>query len=305
VSFSPAEANITGLPVIDAIDSAAAGVAVELGQHHAVVAHAVEERLRGVDSVLADHRVDHEEDLVRRHGVADVRGLLHHLRVDAQSAGGVHDHHVVQGAPGLLDACTGHRDRVAHPVAGFGGEHLDTGALTVDLQLVDGVRPLQVGGHEQRAAALALEPERQLGRQRGLPRALEAGQHDHGRRRLGEPEPAGLAAEDRDELLVDDLDDLLGRVERLADLLAPRPLAYGGHELLDDRQRDVGLEQRDADLPRGGVDVGLREPALATEVLERRGEAVGESRKHRWSVLVGSVVPCGRPDLVSRGQRQG
>ena len=32
--------------------------------------------------------------------------------------------------------------------------------------------------------------------------------------RLRVPEPAGLAAEDGDELLVDDLDDLLGRVER-------------------------------------------------------------------------------------------
>ena len=48
-------------------------------------------------------------------------------------------------------------------------------------------------------------------------------------------------------------------------------------ELLDDRQRDVGLEQRDPDLARGGVDVGLGEPALPAEVLEGVGEAVGES----------------------------
>ena len=32
---------------------------------------------------------------------------------------------------------------------------------------------------------------------------------------LAKPQPPGLAAEDRDELLVDDLDDLLGRVQRL------------------------------------------------------------------------------------------
>ena len=48
-------------------------------------------------------------------------------------------------------------------------------------------------------------------------------------------------------------------------------------ELLDHGQRDVGLEQRDPDLPGGRVDVGLGEPALAPEVLEGVGEAVGES----------------------------
>ena len=35
---------------------------------------------------------------------------------------------------------------------------------------------------------------------------------------LGEPQPPGLAAEDRDQFLVDDLDDLLRRVQRLGDL---------------------------------------------------------------------------------------
>ena len=51
----------------------AAGVAVELGQDHGVEVDAVEERLRGGDGVLADHRVQDEEDLVRVHGVADRR----------------------------------------------------------------------------------------------------------------------------------------------------------------------------------------------------------------------------------------
>ena len=89
-------------------------------------------------------------------------------------------------------------------------------------------------------------------------------------------EPAGLAAEDRDELLVDDLDDLLGRVQRLADLVAEGALAHAGGELLDDRQRDVGVEQGEADLADGAVDVRGGQPALAAQVLEGLGEAVGE-----------------------------
>ncbi len=50
---------------------AATRVTVELGQDHAVVPDPVEERLRGVDGVLADHRVDDEEHLV---GVRRRRG---------------------------------------------------------------------------------------------------------------------------------------------------------------------------------------------------------------------------------------
>ncbi len=57
---------------------AAPGVAVELGQDHAVVTDPVQEGLRGGHRVLADHRVDHEQDLVRLGGVPDRAGLGHH-----------------------------------------------------------------------------------------------------------------------------------------------------------------------------------------------------------------------------------
>jgi hypothetical protein len=43
---------------------------------------------------------------------------------------------------------------------------------------------------------------------------LQAGEHHHGRWRLGECQLPGLAPEDADEFFVDDLDDLLRRVER-------------------------------------------------------------------------------------------
>ena len=229
VIFSPLEANMTGLPVIerDRQGGATAGVAVELGEHHAVVADAVEEHLRGGDRVLADHRVDDEEHLVGLHGVADVGGLLHQLGVDAEAAGGVDDDDVVDLALGLLDRRAGHRDRVADAVAGLGGEDGHADALAVDLELLDGVGALEVGGDQHRGLALLLEPQRELGRQRRLAGALEAGEHDDRRAGLGVAQPAGLAAEDRDELVVDDLDDLLGRVERPADLLAAGALLDG------------------------------------------------------------------------------
>ena len=133
---------------------ATAGVAVELGEHDAGEADAVLEGLGRDDGVLADHRVDDEQDLVGLHGVADVGGLLHQLGVDAEAAGGVDDDDVVLHAPGVLDRRAGDRDRVADAAARLGREDVDAGLLADDLQLLDGVRALQVAGDEQRRVAL-------------------------------------------------------------------------------------------------------------------------------------------------------
>ena len=178
-------------------------------------------------------------------------------------------------------------------VARLGGEDGDADALAVDLQLLDGVGTLEVGRDEHRRLVLVLEPQRELGRERRLAGTLEAGEHDDRRPALGVAQAARLAAEDRDELLVDDLDDLLRRVEGAADLLGAGALLHRPDELLHHGQRDVGLEQRDADLARGGVDVGLGEPALAPQVLEGVGKAVGECGEHGVGLSLASVVDQG------------
>ncbi len=63
---------------------AAAGVTVELGEHDAVEADAVGERLRGVTASWPIIASTTNSDLVGLHGVADVGGLLHQLGVDAE-----------------------------------------------------------------------------------------------------------------------------------------------------------------------------------------------------------------------------
>ena len=286
---------------------AAARVAVELGQHHAVVADPVQERLRGGHRVLADHRVDHEQDLVRLGGVPDRDGLRHHLGVHAGTARGVDDDHVLLAAPGLLDGVPGHGHRVADAVAGLRRVDRDAGPLADHLQLLHRVGALQVGGDQHRRVALSLQPQPQLGRERGLTRTLQAGQHDHGRRRLGEPQPPLLAAEDADELLVDDLDDLLGRVQRGGDLLAAGPLLDPGDELPDHRERDVRLEQGNADLTGGRVDVGGGQPAAAAQGGKNLRQPVRKGLKHNTQATERSRVSGsfslsaapGRPALVS------
>ena len=60
--------NLIGTPVtcLTRQRRAAAGIAVELGQDHAVEFQRFVERLGAVDRVLAGHAVDHQVDLVRR-----------------------------------------------------------------------------------------------------------------------------------------------------------------------------------------------------------------------------------------------
>ncbi len=243
----------------------ATGVTVELGEHHPGEAHPVGERLRGGDGILADHGVDDEQDLVRGRHVPDVGGLAHHVGVHAEPARGVDDDHVVQAAAGMLHGGAGDRDRVAHAVAGLGRVHVHTGLAGDDLKLRDGVRALQVGGDEQGGVTLLLQPPAELAGQRRLARPLQARQQDDGGWRPGEPQGGRPAAQDRDQLLVDDLYDLLGGVQRGRDLLAPGPLPNGADEGPDHRQSDVGLQQRHPDLPGGRTDVGLGQPPLATQ----------------------------------------
>ena len=64
---------------------------------------------------------------------------------------------------------------------------------------------------------------------------------------------------------------------RLSDeLRADRLLLHAGDELLHDADVDVGLEQRETDLARDRVDVGLAQPAPAADPVEDAFETVGE-----------------------------
>ena len=269
---------------------ATAGVAVELGQHHAGEADTGPECLGGGHRVLADHRVEHEQRLVGGHRVADRGRLGHQHVVDAEPARGVDDDDVEHLSLGLSQPGRGHGHRVAGTcVAGFGrlgrgagvrSEHGDPGPLADDLQLGDSPGALEIAGHQQWGMALPLEPARQLAGQGGLTRPLQAGQHDHRGRGLGERQLAGLPAEDADELVVDDFDDLLGRVQCARDLRALGAVLDAVDEGPHHRQRDVGLKQCQADLPGGGVDVGVGQPAFAAQARQCAGEPVGERFEH-------------------------
>ncbi len=238
------------------------------------------ELVGGVDRVLAGHGVDDEEHVVRLHGVADAHQLAHELLVDVQAARRVDDRHVAVLA-GVLDSVAGDVDGVA---VGAGCVHGHVDALAQRLQLVDGRGTIDVGGDEDRRLAVLLEKLGELRARRRLARALQAGHEDHGGRMAAEGEPGVAAAHELDELLVHDLHDLLRRREALHDLGAEGALLDVRDELAHHLEVDVGLEQRQADLTHGGVDVLGGELAVALETLHDALQAVGERVEHERSL---------------------
>ena len=79
---------------------------------------------------------------------------------------------------------------------------------------------------------------------------------------------------------MDDLDDLLCRVERLAQLEPDGALANARLHAADDLEVDVGLEQGEPDLAQDLVDVFLAQVAATAQPLENPIESVGQRFEH-------------------------
>jgi len=118
--------------------------------------------------------------------------------------------------------------------------------LREDLKLVDGGGALDVARDDERAIAAFLEQLAELDGRGGLARAVEADHQDLERPRGGEV--GGAFAEETDQFVVDDLDDLLAGGDALEDLLADALLLYALDEVACDLEVDVGGEERGAHL---------------------------------------------------------
>ena len=82
-------------------------------------------------------------------------------------------------------------------------------------------------------------------------------------------------------MIVDDLDDHLAGRDRLDHFLTDRAQPHAGHEILDDRQRDVGLEQGQTDFAQRLVDVALAERTAPAQAVEDFAETLTETFEHR------------------------
>ena len=175
----------------------------------------------------------------------------------------------------MASVADGHR-----ALAGLGVIHPHLDIRGQAFELLDGGRALHVGRHQVRLAALGFEAPGNLGGGGGFAGPLQAHQHDGHRRPPRQVQLGGFPAQERGELLVDDLDDLLGRRQGPEHFLTYGPLPDLLDEALGDLVIDVGLQQGKPHLPQGLGHLGLGEVPPAFELLKDLGQLVGESVKH-------------------------
>ena len=145
--------------------------------------------------------------------------------------------------------------------------------------------PVDVGGDQIRTApALRLQVAGELGDRRRLAGALQADDHDHHRRRRREVELDGAVAHQLGQLGADDLDEVLLGRQAAEHLLAERLAAHALGEVARDLEVDVGLEQRQAHLAHGVLDVALGDLAVPAQPLDGLLELVAEGVEHAAGV---------------------
>src|SRR5580698_5584125 len=149
-------------------------------------------------------------------------------------------------------------------------------AIAKRLELQNGRGTIHVGADHQHFFVLfLLQPAREFAGARGLAGTLQTGEHDHDRTLSAQVEAGARLAHETRQFLMHDLDEGLARREAFRHLHADRTRLDGVGESLDDRQRDIGVKQRETNLAHGFGDVLLGEPAAAGKRLQRSAETAG------------------------------
>ena len=163
---------------------------------------------------------------------------------------------------------------------------------------------MRVAGGKKRAVPLAFEEIGKLCGRRGLTGALKANEHDHvGRAVLCKRELGVRGAEQRGELVQNNADDVLRGGERVKHLGVKALLLAARHEVLDHAEVDVGLEQGEANLAHGDVDVILGETTLAAKLVKGVLETIGKRVEHSYIPSPTSARQKSRASKVWRSSR--
>ena len=272
----------------DAERSAASCVAIDLRHDQSGHRHARMETLGDRDRFLTGHRVHHQQDIRRAGNQANLLQLLHHRLINLQAAGRVKNQDrvgLLSGAPQsvLYDAAR----RNLGPLA----VNRNVNLASQCLQLRDGRRPVDVSRDHQGALSLLAKPQREFGRHRRLARALQTHQHDHRGGRTGKVERRRLPQQGN-ELFVDDLDDLLRRRQAFHHLYTDRPLFDSAYKLPDNLVVDISFQQGQPHFPQGSVNIALRKPPAARQILEYALQLVRQTLKHEKILVLTSCRPA-------------
>ena len=260
--------KLDGLPCgrPDGEGRAAPGVAVQLGQQNAVDPQRLVKGRGRADRILTGHGVHDQENLIGLHSALDLLQLRHELFVNVETSGGVQKDRIKPVVLGVTHRVLGNLHRVYLPQR----KDRNIQLLAYHLQLGDGGGTVHVAGHQQRTLAhLTFQIPGQFRAVGRLARALETHHHNDRGRVGGHVQPLAAAAHECGQLLVDDLDDLLGRCETLQHIRAHSPLRDLRHKVLDHTVAHIRVQKGQADLPHGLLDISLRDAALAPQPPER------------------------------------
>ena len=251
----------------------AAGIAVHSGQDHTGQINLAGKALRNVDRILTGQRIDHQQHFLGNRDRGDGLHLVHQLAIDVEAACRIEQQHVDRLQLGRLQRTGGDIDR------GLASDDRQSGSanlLAQHRQLLLRGRAIDVERrHQHLLAVLFLEQFGELRRSGGLARTLQADHHDHDRRKRLQIKLGGLfAAQHLDQRIVDDLDDLLARCDRLQDRLANRLFGDIIDKAADNRQRDIGFEQRDSNFAHRIAHILLAQRPAPAQLVENAAKAI-------------------------------
>ena len=135
--------------------------------------------------------------------------LFHQLLIDVQPPGSIQDQDVVAVVSGLHHRPAGDLHRIPCPISNTGTPACSPTILSCSMA----AGAVDITGGQQRPLAAGLEIPGQLAQWVVLPAPEGPAHHDDGRILRGEVDAGVGRAHQLGELVVDDLDDLLGRSE--------------------------------------------------------------------------------------------
>ena len=247
-------------------------------------------RFGDIDGFLAQCAVDDEENFVGLHARVEAFYFLDQFVIDLEPTGSVEDNAVGRG--GLR--CGQRRKADGGDVQGGTIRvKAELFLLGEDFELVDGGGAIDVAADDQGAVAAFFEEFSELGRRGRLARTVEADHEDLERTGTGEGRRA--FAEEFDQFVVDDFDDLLARGDALEDLLADALRLDAFDEFSRDFEMHVGGQQGGAHFLERLRHIFFREFADAAEIAEGTAEFFRERFKHRTPPLKEFPARSNRP----------
>ena len=239
-------------------------IAVEFRQDDAGDPEPFVEGTSGLYGVLANHRVDDEQDVVRFRRGFDLGELVHQHFVNRKATSRVVNDDV---AAGFFCFCRCSATNVDGRLS-LEIEHRDFELLAQYLQLVDGGSALHVGSNQHRLFAFALHETRELRSRRRFTRTLQTHHDDRGRALVVDLERFTVGTHHCDEFVMTSLDeDFSGtHAVRFAFVLHARLRRKTDGLFFDARQKpfcyaklDVGVEEGLSNLRKRRTDVVVGE----------------------------------------------